>query len=177
MQVTPLDGVIILFMGLFLSQLLNLLVIEWLQRPAPALGHYSTLSTSPSSSLRDADCMEHDGTSDSCDSEDDTSGDQPSMCRAVHTWVVKRGVWRVWMTQGLYIGTLGYFFFGMLFLPLYEIKYVVMQKYTSVNRYSVLTGVFHLLSVIGDSNEGEDEGDGEGDDDSGGDSGSAKRKN
>ena len=173
LQVTPLDGVVILFMGLFFSQLLNIIAIYWFHSsdPSSSLGEYEQLSSNNSrnddnNSGGDADHDDdNDGDGDGYNGYDCNRNDDGSVysnnnkrvkgkCTSLLTLLLPTN-WHTqcnWLTQIIYFALLFFFVYGLFYLPLYEIKYVVMKKYTSINSYSVFSGVMHLLHVIGDNN-------------------------
>jgi hypothetical protein len=170
--------VVILFMGLFFSQLLNIIAIYWFHSsdPSSSLGEYEQLSSNNSrnddnNSGGDADHDDdNDGDGDGYNGYDCNRNDDGSVysnnnkrvkgkCTSLLTLLPTN--WHTqcnWLTQIIYFALLFFFVYGLFYLPLYEIKYVVMKKYTSINSYSVFSGVMHLLHVIGD-NDGDNDND------------------
>jgi hypothetical protein len=139
LQVTPLDGVIILFFGLFLSQLINIGAIFWYhsKSTSASLGAYTPLALSATS--------EGDGTHDNEDH------DFPFYCCCLKFLSPKQREVIDWLAKFSYITLLIFFFVGMFFLPILKINYVVMKKYDSVSEYSVFSGIMHLEKVVSES--------------------------
>ena len=140
LQVTPLDGVIVLFFGLFLSQLLNVIAIYWIQ-------YYSSidLSMTEYSSLGNID------SDDDYDSVLDDNNESFNMECQLCQFMMKKSIWCKRLCHVLYLTLQLFFVFGLFYLPLYEIKYEVIKQYTSVNQYTVFSGIMHLLKVLQES--------------------------
>lgn len=127
LQVTALSGAGVLFFGLFLSQVVNIVAIQWTNPfPTPSLGYYRVVVSNEAEEEED-------------NSDDEVMHIESLVCHKVSSSSVLK-----WFVRVAYLSILLFVFIGMFTMPIYEIKYVVMKNHISVERYSIAEGLLRL---------------------------------
>ena len=156
LEVTPLDGVVVLFCGLFLSQLLNILVLYWGQSlglaSSASQGAYAQLSRG----LTTNDDLDEEF-ENGVESDVHGVGNKVNDWHTLMNWLTKYR-WCQTLIHCLYLMVLVFFIVGLFKLPLYEIKYIVMKNYISTSQFTVFGGVMHLKTIIDETNAAADDG-------------------
>lgn len=165
LQVTPLEGCVILFFGLLFSQLINIAAIWWCHSASSSVastsrGQYSRLPSSGLSALIPGDEYDHDQSDSDSDSDNDGGdGEHSDGCGSddddvAPTWPPVAHPLCRHSVGALYSALLLYVSAALFWAPLFEIKYVVMKKYETESRYSVFSGLMHMHRTAGGSSGG-----------------------